>query len=249
MPMNDMQASYDLLLVALSYLVSVFGAYTSLRLALRMKTAEAGAKLYWLTGAALAMGGGAIWAMHFIGMLAFKMSMPVQYDLGLTLLSMVLAMVVTGVGLWIVGQGSAGFGRLIASGVFMGLGVAGMHYLGMYAMRMPASLVYNQTLVALSLVIAVVAGTAALWLAFNMQGTWKQVGSALVMGAAVCGMHYTGMAAATMQPNDQIIPLDPTGLTGDDLAFYVSIAAVAMLAILLFTTLREKIFAQPLYKS
>ncbi len=244
--MQDMSSGFDPLLVGLSYLVSVFGAYTSLRLALRMKTAEGRGAVGWLVGAAFAMGGGAIWAMHFIGMVAFKMDMPVRYDLGLTLASMLLAIVVTGIGLWIVGRGSASLGRLIASGIFMGLGVAGMHYLGMAAMRMPAEMIYDTGLVALSIVIALVAATAALWLAFNLQGGWQQVGSALVMGAAVCGMHYTGMAAATMKPNAEVAAFDPSGLTGDDLAFYVSLAAIAMLAILLFTALREKMFGESL---
>src|SRR6185295_611334 len=179
----------------LSYVVSVFGAYTSLRLVLRMRNARGRAFGGWLLGAALAMGGGAIWAMHFIGMIAVKMDMPVRYDVATTAASMVLAVIVTGIGLWIVGRGAARPARLVAAGTFTGLGVAGMHYLGMAAMRMPADLTYDTKLVALSVVIAAVAATAAFWIALNMAGAWKQVASAFVMGAAVCGMHYTGMAA------------------------------------------------------
>src|SRR6185295_3940906 len=151
--MQSMAFHFDPLLVGLSYVVSVFGAYTSLRLVLRMRNARGRAFGGWLLGAALAMGGGAIWAMHFIGMIAVKMDMPVRYDVATTAASMVLAVIVTGIGLWIVGRGAARPARLVAAGTFTGLGVAGMHYLGMAAMRMPADLTYDTKLVALSVVI------------------------------------------------------------------------------------------------
>ncbi len=243
-----MQASYDPFLVTLSYLVSVFGAFTSFRLALRLKDAETTSAVGWLVGGAFAMGGGAIWAMHFIGMVAYNMDMTVRYDLRYTVASLLLAVLMTGLGLWIGGRGAASLPRLIASGVFMGFGIAGMHYLGMAAMRMPADLEYDPWLVALSLVIAVVAGTAAIWLAFNLQGGWQHLGSAPVMATAVCGMHYTGMAAATIKPNVREMPLDSAALSRDDLAFYVSLAAVTMLAILLFTALRDRFLSEPLYR-
>ncbi|HEV7669279.1 MAG TPA: MHYT domain-containing protein [Thermoanaerobaculia bacterium] len=247
--MPGMQAHFDPLLIALSYAVSVFGAYTSLRLAHRMQAAKGSAFVYWLAGAAFAMGGGAIWAMHFIGMIAYRMAMPVRYDALTTIASMAIAVVVTGVGLWIVGSGAASLARLIAAGTFTGLGVAGMHYLGMAAMRMPADLTYDRTLVAVSVAIAVVAASAAFWIAFNMTGRWQQVGSAFVMGAAVCGMHYTGMAAATMVPNGKPFLADLGALSGEDLAFFVFLAAILLLAILLFITMRQRLEEQPLFQS
>ncbi|HXU34285.1 MAG TPA: MHYT domain-containing protein [Thermoanaerobaculia bacterium] len=247
--MHTMQAHYDPLLVALSYAVSVFGAFTSLRLALRLPAAKGGAFFGWLAAAAFAMGGGAIWTMHFVGMIAYRTDMPMQYDTLITAASMILAVVVTGVGLWIAGSGAAKPARLLAAGTFTGLGVAGMHYLGMAAMRMAADLVYDETLVAISVGIAVVAATAAFWIAFNMTGRWQQVGSAFVMGAAVCGMHYTGMAAATMVPNGKPVVADLGVLSGEDLAFFVTMAAILMLAILLFISMRKHLDEQPLFQS
>lgn len=247
--MPTMPAHFDPLLIALSFAVSVFGAFTSLRLAIRLPTSTGNAFVMWLVAAAFAMGGGAIWTMHFIGMIAYRMDMPVQYDTLTTLASMVLAVVVTGVGLWIVGSGAAKPARLIAAGTFTGLGVAGMHYLGMAAMRMSADLVYDGTLVAVSVGIAVVAATAAFWIAFHMTGRWQQVGSAFVMGFAVCGMHYTGMAAATMVPNGKPFATDLGVLSGEDLAFFVFMAAIVVLAILLFIAMRKRLDEQPLYES
>src|ERR1700724_2301687 len=134
MRMNPAAASYDLPLVILSYAISVFGAYTALQLAVAIPTARGRALWGWLAGAAVAMGGGAIWSMHFIAMLAYKMAMPVSYDTGLTLASLVVAVLVTGLGLYVVGRGEASALKLAGGGLFTGLGVAGMHYTGMAAM-------------------------------------------------------------------------------------------------------------------
>ena len=148
---------------------------------------------------ALAMGAGAIWSMHFIGMLAFDMGMPVAYDVPITLASLLVAVVVTGLGIYVVGKGPTSPWRLIGGGTAMGVGVAAMHYTGMAAMRMQAHLRYDLVIVGISLGIAVVASIVALWLVFNTTRLWQIVASALVMGFAVCGMHYTGMKAAIMR--------------------------------------------------
>jgi len=133
MRMNPSAASYDLSLVILSYVISVFGAYAALQLAVAIPTARGRALWGWLLGAAFAMGGGAIWSMHFIAMLAYRMPMPVRYDSGLTLASLAVAILVTGIGLYIVGRGEASAVRLVGGGLFTGLGVAAMHYTGMAA--------------------------------------------------------------------------------------------------------------------
>jgi len=136
------------------------------------------------------MGAGAIWSMHFIGMLAFDMGMPVAYDVPITLASLLVAVVVTGSDL----RRGPGADQPVAAGrrgTAMGVGVAAMHYTGMAAMRMQAQLSYDLVIVAISLGIAVVASIAALWLVFNTTRLWQIVASALVMGLAVCGMHYT----------------------------------------------------------
>src|SRR5205807_7646821 len=134
--------------------------------------------------------------MHFIAMLAFRMPIHVGYDLGLTVLSLVLAIVVTGVGFYVIGTRQATAPQLVFSGLFMGIGIVAMHYTGMAAMLMPAGLVYDRGLVMLSVFIAVGASIAALWLAFRTSVVWQKIPAAIVMGAAISGMHYTGMAAA-----------------------------------------------------
>ncbi|CAD7837729.1 MAG: hypothetical protein [Olavius algarvensis Gamma 3 endosymbiont] len=229
-------SEYNLTLVAVSYVISVFGSYTALNLAIRIPSANTGASLFgWLTMAAIAIGGGAIWSMHFIGMLAFETNIPVSYDATLTVLSMVLAIFVCGIGLFVVGRGTSSALKLLAGGVITGLGVAGMHYTGMAAMEMPATISYDTTLFAASIGIAIVAAIAALWLAFNLRGNLQRFGSAFVMGVAVCGMHYTGMAAMKMEPTGARMFVSNT----DNylLSVYIFLAAGVVLAIMLVTSI------------
>ena len=187
---------YNPLLVTLSIVIAVFASYAALDLGARVRRPDAGARWAWGAGAAVAMGGG-IWAMHFVGMLAFEMGMTAAYDLGLTLLSLLIAVGVTaGAFAWVARRGT-GAGSLLVAGPLMGLGVAAMHYTGMAAMRVPGNLAYNPAVVAISVAIAVTAATAALWLTFRRNRPWQKLAAACVMGLAVAGMHYTGMAAAT----------------------------------------------------
>jgi NO-binding membrane sensor protein with MHYT domain len=232
--MNTITISYDLTLIGLSYLISVFGAYTALQLAIGIPAAEGKSMMGWLAGAALAMGGGAIWSMHFLGMLAYEVNMPVAYDPMITFISAIIAVTVTAVGLFIVGRGAASLAKLVLGGIFTGLGVAGMHYTGMAAMIMPAALSYDPTLFGLSIVIAVVAATVALWLAFNLRGNMQRFGSAIVMGAAVCGMHYTGMAAAILKPTGEANVQSGFGISAQQLGIYVFALAVVLLTVILF---------------
>jgi signal transduction histidine kinase/ActR/RegA family two-component response regulator len=190
-----MHTSYDPALVALSVAVSIFCSFTALSLAGRIRASEGGARRAWLVASAFAMGGG-IWSMHFIAMLAFDAGMPVQYNVGLTLASLALAVAFTGIGLAIVTAKGSRPLPLAAGGLAMGLGVTTMHYTGMAAMEMGATIAYDSLLFGASLLIAVVASAVALWLAHNLRSLRAKIVSALVMAAAVCGMHYTGMAAA-----------------------------------------------------
>jgi PAS domain S-box-containing protein len=135
--------------------------------------------------------------MHFIGMLAFVMPMPVSYDLGLTILSLFLAIGVSGFGFLMIGTRRVTEFEFALSGVFMGIGIVSMHYTGMAAMRMPADIRYDPILVTLSVLIAIGASIVALWLAFRTTTIWQRLLAAIVMGSAISGMHYTGMAAAT----------------------------------------------------
>ena len=187
--------TYDPYLIALSILVASFASYTALDLGGRVGAARGVARRIWLVAAAITMGGG-IWSMHFIGMLAFIMPMPVSYDIELTSLSLVLAIFVTSGGFYVISRETASPLRLVLGGVFMGVGIVAMHYTGMAAMRAHAEIGYDRLFVALSVVIAIGAATAALWLAFRTTNRGQKLVAAVVMGLAISGMHYTGMRAA-----------------------------------------------------
>ncbi len=190
------QTSYNPVLVALSIAIAIFAAYTALDLGNRVRDAAPALRWSWVAGASLAMGGG-IWSMHFVGMLAFDVAMPVTYGVGLTVVSFLIAVGATGAAFAWVSRRDARPRDVLVSGPSMGLGVAAMHYTGMAAMRMPGSLIYSLPIVAGSVLIAVTAATAALWLTFRQNDVWQKLLAAGVMGLAVAGMHYVGMAAAT----------------------------------------------------
>src|SRR5580693_1164981 len=195
--------TYDPYLVALSVLVASFASYTALGLSGHVGTAQGLARRVWLVAAAITMGGG-IWSMHFIGMLAFIMPMPMSYEIGLTTLSLLVAIFVTGGGFYVISRQSASPLRLVLSGIFMGLGIAAMHYTGMAAMRGHAEISYDPLFVALSLVIAIGASTVALWLAFRTTDLGHKLVAAVVMGLAISGMHYTAMRAAIFTANGPV---------------------------------------------
>src|SRR5437588_193480 len=187
--------THDPYLVALSILVACFASYTGLDLGGHLGAARGLARRAWLVAAAITMGGG-IWSMHFVAMLAFSMPIPMSYDIGLTALSLVIAILVTGGGFYVISRQSASPLHLVLSGIFMGLGIVSMHYLGMAAMRGHAELGYDWVFVALSVAVAIGASTAALWLAFRTTDLGQKLIAAVVMGLAISGMHYTGMRAA-----------------------------------------------------
>jgi len=189
--------TYDITLVILSIVIATMASYTALDLAARIPGAAGSVKHAWFATAAVAMGGG-IWSMHFIGMLAFQMpGMDLGYDVGLTILSLAVPIVVAGAGFYFVSvKGRHEPLRLAVAGLFVGLGIVAMHYTGMAAMRMTAHLTYDPLFVALSIVIAVAASTVALWLAFRRTEILQRLMAAVVMGIAVSGMHYTAMHAA-----------------------------------------------------
>src|SRR6266567_7358201 len=193
--------SYDYRLVALSILIAVLASYAALDLAGRVTSARGGARLLWLNGGAIAMGIG-IWSMHYIGMLAFRLPIPVQYDWPTVLYSLLAAILASGVALFVVSRHKMGLIRALFGSLLMGSGIAAMHYIGMAAMRLPAMCSYSAGLVTLSVALAIVISFVALWLTFYFRGetsawSWRKIVSALVMGAAIPVMHYTGMAAAS----------------------------------------------------
>ena len=206
LPLNIETGVYNPIRIVLSYSVAAFASYTALLLAQELAEASGPTEkrlLHW--GGAFAMGAG-IWSMHFIGMLSYRMRMAVEYDPWLTLLSLLIAVGVAYIALQIVARDRLSTPEILAGGVLLGLGICGMHYTGMAAMKMDAHLRYIPSLFLLSVAIAVAASCAALWIAFTLARHRSparylyQFGSAFIMGAAICGMHYTGMAAAVFIP-------------------------------------------------
>jgi NO-binding membrane sensor protein with MHYT domain len=192
--------SYGLVNPALGYAMSCLGAFLGLRCVTRARAFTGAARARWLVLAAVAIGATGIWSMHFIAMLGYTIQgQQILYNVPLTILSMLIAIVVVGIGLFIVGFGDGSPWRLLLGGVIVGLGVASMHYMGMAAMTMPDSMHYNVPLFVLSVVIAIVAGTAALWAGTQVRSLTATIVASLIMGVAVSGMHYTGMAAMHVQ--------------------------------------------------
>ncbi len=213
-----MPGHYDPLLVALSYVIAVFGGYVALDLAHHTGNGTARPSIApnrrdgsgsgqgdgrRLASAALALGAG-IWSMHFIGMLAYRTDMPISYDAGLTALSFLLAVAVSGAGLFAVARNRPRRYTLPVAGTLTGLGIVSMHYVGMAGMRMDMNLSYDVILVAVSVAVAIVASTAALWLAFRTQRPLQRAAGAVLLGLGVVTMHYTGMAAAGMEPLTEV---------------------------------------------
>jgi NO-binding membrane sensor protein with MHYT domain len=194
--------SYGLVNPVLGYTTSCLGAFLGLRCVTRARAYAGGARARWLILAAVAIGAGSVWAMHFIAMLGFTIpGQTILYNVPITIVSMLIAIVVVGIGLFIVTWGNGGWRPLLIGGAIVGVGVASMHYLGMEAMSMPDSMRYNASLFVLSVVIALVAGTAALWAGTRVRSIGATVIASLIFGVAVSGMHYTGMAAMRVYPD------------------------------------------------
>ena len=193
--------TYGALNPALAYLVSCVGCFVGLRCTTRARASKGAARARWLALASLAIGTTGIWTMHFIAMLGFTIpGQQIRYNVPVTILSMLIAVLVVGIGIFIVGFSRPGaWPPLLLGGAIIGVGVASMHYIGMAAIRVSDSLVYNPVLVAVSVVIAVIAGTAALWAALRLDSLWSAFVASLVMGVAVSSMHYTGMAALSVR--------------------------------------------------
>lgn len=199
--MNHAHGTYDIVLVIFSYLVAVVASYTVLDLVGRISTTHNRKRWLWLLFGACAMGMG-IWSMHFVGMLAFSLPVPIAYHMPTVVLSVIVAIVASFLALHIVGRNQLSLPQLLSGGILLASGIVTMHYIGMEAMMI--EITYDPIYFSLSIIIAVVASVAALWLSFyfrkgseNKRGhMWKKLGSGLLMGAAVVGMHYIGMMAA-----------------------------------------------------
>ncbi|WP_349026586.1 MHYT domain-containing protein [Methyloglobulus sp.] len=232
--------NYSISLVVISYVMSVIGslmALTVTRAALNRASDSRGGLLFL---AALCLGGVGIWSMHFIGMLAFNMNeMIMNFNWGLTALSFVVGVGVVYIGLLVMGIGELKLFKLILAGVFVGCGVAGMHYTGMLAMEMQADVQWNWTIIAISIGIAVAAAIVALWLAINVKQMWQIIVSALVMGVAVCGMHYTGMAAANFAPNAALPFVEPMITSTSFFTATIATLDIVIVIIAMVVTMQE----------
>jgi PAS domain S-box-containing protein len=238
--------SYNYALVALSVLIAMFASYAALDLAGRVTAAGGWTRAVWLLGGAGAMGTG-IWSMHYIGMLAFILPIPVAYHWPTVLLSLFAAILASVVALGVVSRQKMGASRAVAGSVLMGAGIASMHYIGMDAMRLPAICQFNSFLVVLSVVFAVLISLAALWITFHFRDEkkgigWEKLAGAAVMGAAIPVMHYTGMAAASFTPSG--MPADLSHAISISTLGTAGIAAVTfiVLGLALLTSSAERRF-------
>jgi len=232
MPMDHEDFAMGGWLVVLAYLTSVVGCALGLACTLQARSTDSPrARLTWLVLAAVSIGGVGIWVMHFIAMLGFSTpGMPVRYDVLRTALSAVLSVVAVFCGLLVFGvRNRFAWQRLLLGGLLTGLAVNVMHYTGMWAVQVKGTIGYDPTLVALSVVIAVVAATAALWFTVGLDKLLPRLVAGLVMGAAVTGMHYTGMAAVRLHL-DPAAP-DPSGTEVFSFLFPVFVLAALAMAV------------------
>lgn len=240
-----MMGNYNFGLVTLSFLIAVIASYTALDLAGRVSSAFGNRRLIWLFCGAVAMGTG-IWSMHFIAMLAFQLPQAVNYDIWLTLLSLFLGIIASGIALYLLSY-AISILLLAGGGICMGIAIALMHYTGMAAMRLQARIEYDFRLVALSVAIAIAVSFAALWLGFRLQDErsikWvvgQHIASAFLMGIAISGMHYTGMLATHFIPQDLGIEKNLIALNQSWLAIAIAIATLFILSLTLLTSLFDR---------
>lgn len=235
--------THDPLLVILSILIAMFASFTALSLATRMRASSGWMRTIWLAAAAIALGGG-IWSMHFVAMLAFTIpGVTMRYDLPLTLLSLALALIFTGAGFWVMSRSAMSALRLGAAGLWISAGVLGMHYLGMTAMHMGATLSYDRFWLWLSVAIATGAATAAMWLAARDHTLVHRLFGAAIMGVAIAGMHYAGMRAAIFTARTDMTMTGVGGHLGQTyLAMLISAVTVLILLLALGAAGLERLF-------
>jgi two-component system, sensor histidine kinase and response regulator len=247
LPESFLAGSYNYRLVAVSVLIAVLAAYAALDLAARVTAAHGRARFAWLTGGATAMGIG-IWSMHYIGMLAFSLPVPILYDWPTVLLSLVAAVLASGAALFVVSRQSMRWFQALIGSLVMGGGIAAMHYIGMAAMRLRAMCVYSPRLVILSVALAVLISLVALCLTFRLrydphEWGWQKAASALVMGAAIPVMHYTGMTAANFTASTDVpdlkhaVDVSTLGTAG------VAVVAFMVLSLAVLTSIIDRRFS------
>ena len=240
-----MPRSYDGVFVILSVIVAMLASFAALDLARRVRSESGTTRLGWIAGGGTVMGLG-IWSMHFVGMLAFHLPVPIGYDVPLMLLSVVVAIAASFLALIVINRPRLGLSTLVPGGMLMGVAIAGMHYIGMASVRADARLTYIGSLVALSVLIAIVASLAALWLAFRFRsdltakGMLLKVLSAVVMGIAISGMHYTAMAAARFAPSRPLSRSVHYILASGELGGAVVVSAILVIVLALIGSVIDR---------
>jgi PAS domain S-box-containing protein len=238
-----MKGSHNAALVAFSILIAILASYTALALSARVSAAYGRFRVAWLAGGSVALGIG-IWSMHFVGMLAYRLPVPISYAVPLWLLSMLLAVGASMLALWVTSRPIVPVSARAAAGVLLGLAVAGMHYLGMAAMRVPGRITYQPAMIVLSVAVAVAAGWGVIWIFMRLRGEdtargqQERIAAGVVMGGALAAIHYTGMAAARFTPPavDAVTVPSDSVLRTEGLAAAVIVATLAVLGVALMTT-------------
>lgn len=227
--------TYQLSLVVLSFLISAIGSFVGLTAARRFGVGAGHSIVPTALIAGISLGGVGIWATHFVGMMAVNLEMGVGYSAVETLASLLVAIASTSLAFGYVARAPRKMGRLLTAGLLLGFGICAMHYLGMFGMRFGGYMSWSSAMVALSLLIAIVATTSALWLALNTR-TWAlRICAALIMATAVCAMHYTGMAAVDFictTANRNAIPSGPGVLASLQLPIWVTMLSIATLFVI-----------------
>ena len=250
--MEFIHSSYSLPLVMISVAAAILSSYVALELANTASDWRSRRILNkWLLLSAFALGLG-IWTMHFIGMFAMKLPIPIYYEGWRTILSLLIAVAASFIGFSIVHKNNT-LQWAVIGGVVMGLGIAGMHYLGMSGIRLGADMHYDPALVALSVLIAIVVSSLGLWILVTMKAgiiarhPITKVATAILMGTAISSMHYTGMAAMRLTLNDTAVPgAGEFLISGDPMVATLSIAAIILILLPLFSVSYENRFSRRL---
>lgn len=228
---STVTSEYQAHLVAISFALAFIGSFIALMVTRRIRKEDG--SINWVAAliAGVALGGIGVWSMHFMGMVALDLNVASSYGILETVVSLVAAIACTSLSLIIVSKRPEDIFRILGAGLLLGAGVVAMHYLGMYGMKIGGYIIWDMKTVAISAAIAVVAATAALWLAFNTRKLGARMGAALLMACAVCAMHYTGMSAAEFvctTPN-RLAAVQGTGLVSSiGLSSMIAVSAFAM---------------------
>ena len=230
--------TYDPILVILSVVVSIVGAYSCFDLIIKIRKSKHGIDKKLLIGAAFAIGG-SIWAMHFIAMLAVNLPIVIHYDILTTLVSGLASVLMTAVALLIVSTGPRSGRRIPIAGIMMGFGIASMHYIGMSSIRGDCGLSYSMLWIIVSIGTGIAASTASLWAAMTLRGLRRRLTAALVMGISISGVHYSGMIGTTFVTLDKALALNQPILSPFSLGLVTAVATFIILGYALLTLVPE----------